>query len=125
LIKIVGYWIFCYGAQVGRFFYICRSMRALSSVGLEHLPYKQRVVGSNPTGPTVENSDLQLSAANLVVATYLLPIKHIMAVTRLKRKERRNKTKAATRKSTIKRLLATPVIKNVDIEKLKEATSPQ
>ena len=27
--------------------------RALSSVGLEHLPYKQGVVGSNPTGPTV------------------------------------------------------------------------
>ncbi len=24
----------------------------LSSVGLEHLPYKQGVVGSNPTGPT-------------------------------------------------------------------------
>ena len=28
------------------------SRRALSSVGLEHLPYKQRVVGSNPTEPT-------------------------------------------------------------------------
>ena len=26
--------------------------RALSSVGSEHLPYKQGVVGSNPTGPT-------------------------------------------------------------------------
>jgi hypothetical protein len=26
--------------------------RALSSVGSEHLPYKQRVVGSNPTVPT-------------------------------------------------------------------------
>ena len=25
---------------------------ALSSVGSEHLPYKQGVVGSNPTGPT-------------------------------------------------------------------------
>ena len=28
------------------------SHRVLSSVGLEHLPYKQRVVGSNPTEPT-------------------------------------------------------------------------
>jgi hypothetical protein len=26
--------------------------RAISSVGLEHLPYKQGVVGSNPTSPT-------------------------------------------------------------------------
>ena len=26
--------------------------RALSSVGLEHLPYKQRVGGSNPSAPT-------------------------------------------------------------------------
>lgn len=28
-------------------------MRALSSVGSEHLPYKQGVTGSNPVGPTV------------------------------------------------------------------------
>ena len=27
---------------------------ALSSVGSEHLPYKQGVVGSNPTGPTMK-----------------------------------------------------------------------
>ena len=30
----------------------------LSSAGLEHLPYKQRVTGSNPVAPTIENSDL-------------------------------------------------------------------
>jgi hypothetical protein len=28
------------------------STRAFSSVGLEHLPYKQRVGGSNPSTPT-------------------------------------------------------------------------
>ncbi len=34
-------------------------MRALSSVGSEHLPYKQGVTGSNPVGPTVTKaSDL-------------------------------------------------------------------
>ena len=39
--------------------YICTPFKnkvilkwAISSVGLEHLPYKQRVVGSNPTSPT-------------------------------------------------------------------------
>ncbi len=28
--------------------------RALSSAGLEHLPYKQRVGGSNPSAPTTQ-----------------------------------------------------------------------
>ena len=35
--------------------YLCtrlQEMRAFSSVGLEHLPYKQRVGGSNPSTPT-------------------------------------------------------------------------
>lgn len=32
------------------------SFRALSSVGSEHLPYKQRVAGSNPAEPTLGNS---------------------------------------------------------------------
>ena len=31
--------------------------RAISSVGSEHLPYKQGVVGSNPTSPTEKNLD--------------------------------------------------------------------
>ena len=44
-----------------------------------------------------------------------------MAVTRLQRKVRKNKTRVAQRKATMKRLLATPVIKNVDIEKVKKA----
>lgn len=37
-----------------------------------------------------------------------------MAVTRLQRKERKNKTRSKQRKATIKRLLAMPVIKNID-----------
>ena len=35
--------------------YLCnrlRKVRAFSSAGLEHLPYKQRVGGSNPSTPT-------------------------------------------------------------------------
>ena len=46
-----------------------------------------------------------------------------MAVTRLKRKVRKNKTKASQRKATIKRLLATPVITNVDVAQLKAAAA--
>ena len=30
------------------------ALRAFSSAGLEHLPYKQRVGGSNPSTPTEE-----------------------------------------------------------------------
>lgn len=36
-----------------------------------------------------------------------------MAVTRLKRKAKRNKTKAKQRKVRLKNILATPVIKNI------------
>lgn len=42
-----------------------------------------------------------------------------MAVTRLKRKERRNISKAKARVKSIKRLSKMPVIKNVDIEAIK------
>lgn len=43
-----------------------------------------------------------------------------MAVTRLKRKGRRNKVVAKTKVATIQRLSATPVIKQVDVEQMKE-----
>ncbi len=33
-------------------FALAITKRAISSVGLEHLPYKQGVVGSNPSSPT-------------------------------------------------------------------------
>ena len=46
-----------------------------------------------------------------------------MAVTRLKRKGRRNKLKSSQRISSIKLLTARPVIKNVDIEALKQEFS--
>ncbi len=42
-----------------------------------------------------------------------------MGVTRLKRKDQRNKSKANNRVSRIKQLTATPVIKNVDVEAMK------
>ena len=43
-----------------------------------------------------------------------------MGVTRLKRKDRMNKTVSKLRTSAIKRLTKTPVIKKVDIEELKK-----
>ena len=39
--------------------------RAFSSVGLEHLPYKQRVGGSNPSTPTQKNKHFRLSKGRL------------------------------------------------------------
>ena len=49
----------------GKTYYLCnrlRQVRALSSAGLEHLPYKQRVGGSNPSAPTtlIPQSDFRL-----------------------------------------------------------------
>lgn len=43
-----------------------------------------------------------------------------MAVTRLKRKTRRDRAKAAIRRQTLKLQNFKPVMKNVDIEKVKE-----
>lgn len=43
-----------------------------------------------------------------------------MAVTRLKRKAKRNKSKAAARQAKIKRLNTKPVIESVDVEAIKE-----
>ena len=42
-------------ARFGKNAYLCNRLqeaRAFSSAGLEHLPYKQRVGGSNPSTPT-------------------------------------------------------------------------
>jgi hypothetical protein len=44
-----------------------------------------------------------------------------MAVTRLKRKERVNRAKANNRQAKIKQLTIKPVIKNVDVEAIKES----
>lgn len=43
-----------------------------------------------------------------------------MSVTRLKRKNRKDRSKSAVRRQTLKIQNAKPVIKNVDIEKIKE-----
>lgn len=42
-----------------------------------------------------------------------------MAITRLKRKDRKNKARANNKQTVIKQLLKTPVIKNVDADALK------
>ena len=45
--------------------YLCtrfRKERAFSSAGLEHLPYKQRVGGSNPSTPTTISRNQNLVA---------------------------------------------------------------
>lgn len=47
-----------------------------------------------------------------------------MAVTKLKRKVRKNRTKAAQRKGNMKRLLATPVIRNVNAAQLSTEATP-
>lgn len=43
-----------------------------------------------------------------------------MAVTRLKRKNRKDKAKAAVRRQSLKIQNAKPVLKTVDVEKIKE-----
>ena len=43
-----------------------------------------------------------------------------MAVTRLKRKAKRNKSRASARQAKIKRLSSKPVIESVDVEAIKE-----
>jgi hypothetical protein len=47
-----------------------------------------------------------------------------MAVTRLKRKEKRNRIVAKKRVANIKALTKVPVIRKVDIEELKKQASP-
>ena len=47
----------------------------------------------------------------------------IMGVTRLKRKDRRNKSKANARVKRIKQLTLTPVIRKIDVEELKKSFS--
>ncbi|MBX2945884.1 MAG: hypothetical protein KF725_08610 [Cyclobacteriaceae bacterium] len=58
--------------------------------------------------------------AESIIFALLLTTK-VMAVTRLKRKNRKDKSKSAVRRQSLKIQNAKPVIKNVDIEKIKEA----
>lgn len=44
----------------------------------------------------------------------------VMGVTRLKRKNRKDKTKSRVRRQTLKIQNAQPVLKSVDVEKIKE-----
>ena len=49
--------------------------RAFSSVGLEHLPYKQRVGGSNPSTPTKKNKHFRSKRAFSSAGSEHLPYK--------------------------------------------------
>jgi hypothetical protein len=49
-----------------------------------------------------------------------LKIESAMAVTRLKRKNRKDKSKSKVRKQSIKNQNFKPVLKSVDVEKVKE-----
>ena len=50
--------IFFFVLEIKKMCYLCiafpEAIRAFSSAGLEHLPYKQRVGGSNPSTPTIK-----------------------------------------------------------------------
>ena len=50
-----------YFAEMKSLVYLQPFNGELSSVGLEHLPYKQRVAGSNPAVPTLTISHIQVS----------------------------------------------------------------
>ena len=50
--------------------------RALSSAGLEHLPYKQRVGGSNPSAPTRATEDVNHFASSVFYSPRILHVKH-------------------------------------------------
>ena len=60
--------------------YLCnaieKSMRAFSSAGSEHLPYKQRVGGSNPSTPTTENQGVTENVAPFFVTRKLVGLIH-------------------------------------------------
>lgn len=60
-----------------------------------------------------------LEAKNQSIFALLKRIQR-MAITRYKRKARKDKAKAAVRRQTLKNQNFQPVIKNVDIEKIKE-----
>ena len=53
-----------------------------SSAGSEHLPYKQRVGGSNPSTPTEKTEAIEISIAFFVLST-LMSVTHILYKTNL------------------------------------------
>jgi hypothetical protein len=60
-------------------------------------------------------------AINYKTCLFLHPLKQsIMSVTRLKRKGRKDKAKSARRRTDLKTQGFKPVVKTVDIEKIKE-----
>ena len=55
--------------------YVCMAFEGeLSSVGSEHLPYKQRVDGSNPSVPTKRAEWLELFPAAFFICFHFCPL---------------------------------------------------
>gem|GEM_PF-1115356 len=57
----------CNACSLTKYCYLCIAFkgirfRAFSSAGSEHLPYKQRVGGSNPSTPTERKAETKVSA---------------------------------------------------------------
>ena len=55
--NFIEYSLFCFANKKNSITFATlfgKTIRAFSSAGLEHLPYKQRVGGSNPSTPTTE-----------------------------------------------------------------------
>ena len=67
-----------------------------------------------------ENGRPGFAKPEIPVIFALLLKKSAMAVTRLKRKNRKDKAKSAVRRQTLKIQNAKPVIKKIDIEAIKE-----
>jgi len=69
----------------------------------------------------LQTSNLELFVFKIFPVIFALLLKNrTMAVTRLKRKGRKDKAKSAVRRQSLKIQNFQPVIKNVDVEKIKE-----
>ena len=91
--------------------YLCnaieKSMRAFSSAGSEHLPYKQRVGGSNPSTPTTENQGVTENVAPFFVT------RKLVGLIRLSRKfqwrSKKNHAKIVAKRNIKNGMSATPL----------------
>jgi len=66
---------------------------------------------------------LKLLETKIQIPIFAAQISKAMGVTRLKRKDKRNKAVANARVKRIKQLTLTPVIRKVDVEELKKSFS--
>ena len=86
----------CNACSLTKYCYLCIAFkgirfRAFSSAGSEHLPYKQRVGGSNPSTPTKRKAETFVSAflfshTQAQKKRTSLPASYIIALCRLERR---------------------------------------